>query len=115
MNFYCIYCSQRCTKMHPTSVYWKCKECKVTYTEGWDETDLNTIEFIRKFREGDLSYRLTLHIQENRTLLTSIKEGFSSVLGAVDDYDTLIDVKGVLNGVSPENVEDKIKHLLLFL
>lgn len=112
MNYYCMYCSQRCSKAFSESVYWDCKKCKVRFMEGTSGCDI--IEFVRKLKEGDVSYRLELYVQLNRTMLVAFNEDdMLHWLGS--DGDIIVDVKGVLNGVKPENVEDKIKNLLLFL
>ena len=113
MNYYCMYCSQRCSKAFPESVYWDCKACKVRFMEGVSGCDI--IEFSRKLKEGYLSYKLELYVQLNRTMLKSIKEDTSTIMSWCEDAVVLVDVKGILNGVKPENVEDKIKNLLLFL
>lgn len=112
MNYYCMYCSQRCTKTFPESIYWDCEKCKVRFIEGISGCDL--ISFTRKLKEGKTSYRLDLFVQHNKTELVVLDDDdMLHWLG--NEGDTLVDVKGVLNGVNPENVEDKIKNLLLFL
>ena len=113
MNYYCMYCSQRCSKAFPESVYWDCKKCKVRFMEGTSGCDI--IEFTRRLKAGDISYRLELYVQLNTTILVSIKTYPDVMFGQLGDEVTLINVKGILNGVNPENVENKIKNLLLFL
>ena len=113
MNYYCMYCSQRCSKAFPESVYWDCKACKVRFMEGNSGCDI--IEFFRKLKDGPLSYRLELYVQLNRTILTSLKENDYSTAPWGPDETIIVDVKGILNGVNPENAEARIKNLLLFL
>lgn len=74
----------------------------------------DVIEFTRKLKAGH-EYRLELYIQLNRTILNLFKENSYAELGWTNDEETLLNVKGVMNGVNPDNVVDKIKNLLLFL
>jgi len=92
------------------SDWWYCKTCIVRYR---GVSDLYEIEFERTIK--DKTYILTLDIQANRTIVKQkIDQDYN--LGPQYSYEeeTLVSTKPVLNGVTADNAENKIKTLLTF-
>lgn len=124
MNLYCLFCSQRCHVLAFDSDWWHCVPCKVRYRGQsspiiWSQVGhdslydgLYEIEFERKIK--DKTYVLCLEIQGNRTRIYK-RIDCKTASGFDTSIDTnLISIKPVLNGVTPENAESKIKTLLVF-
>lgn len=92
------------------SDWWHCVPCKVRYR---GLTDLHEMEFERPIK--DKTYILTLDIDANRTI---VKQKIDSDYNLGPEYayteETLVNVKPVLNGVTADNAESKIKTLLTF-
>lgn len=110
MNFPCIFCNTRCRySQHDDSFY--CVSCNVEY---WGEEDyLNRMKFRATIK--DVRYELLVDINNNKTRLGYWDEykGYSPGLEP-DIFKVITEFKPVMNGVTPENVEDKIKTLLVF-
>lgn len=91
------------------SDWWYCKTCLVRYR---GVSDLYEIEFERTIK--DKTYILVLDIQGNRTIIKEKIDDDNNLGGYVYQEETLINVKPVLNGVTADNAENKIKTLLTF-
>lgn len=123
MNFYCLYCSNRCNKLGIDTEWWYCNPCSVrylgepTYEKYTGETNIYDgfaqIEFPRFIRNE--KYILSLEVAANRTRIYRMKD-ISDPFGFTPFFqeETILKVHPVLNGVTPDNAKNKIKTLLMF-
>lgn len=103
MNFYCPYCQQRCHKKLWDSEWVYCNPCKIRYQDHRPDFIVLSVELNGKLYE--------LHSYPNKT----------EVVQVLDDGDYLpFDEKKIIKldypiaSVTPQNVAEKLKTLLVF-
>lgn len=119
MNFYCHFCDRRCHLSCPDLHEWWCKNCAVTFREGSStENGLDAIFFLETNPDGSY-FNLTIDFKLKTTWLSKTR----APKGDDQDpqaYDELPKSKRVaylhypMQNVNPDNLQDKIKTLLVF-
>ena len=113
MNFYCHFCDKRCTKNYPYSNHWFCKDCRVFYKD--DGT-----EIVFRLNSKTHLYWLYIKIDSNTTEVYSLRDPKSMTEEERMDLDpmtmprVIISCKPAMQGVTPQNMHDKLKTLLIF-
>lgn len=110
MNYYCRFCDQRCKKAHGDSPWWHCEKCKVFFKE--DESEI----VFRPNSETHL-YWLMLKLHDNKTVVESLRNPKSMNPEEVDPMSlpkVLVSVPYIMQGVTPQNMYEKLRTLLVF-
>jgi len=112
MNYYCLFCDQRCKKTHPEASWWKCRPCKVSFHD--DGTNgLWKISF--SVNKPDALYTLDLLLNENKTELYVLgRDPVPSIIDSIMNGKLTISLPSIMQNVNPNNVADKVKTLLVF-
>lgn len=109
MNFYCMFCDQRCTKYTPDSDMWNCKPCQANFFTSQPSQDLRKIILTHRKPNQDV-YQVVLNIDHNETVVQSIK--LDGVM--FDSVQHVAIFKPMLNNINPTNVAAKLQTILTF-
>ena len=96
----CMYCDSLCHKTNLSSMWFHCEKCEVHYYENDD--GLIGLTFYKDYKGR--RYRFEVLPQKPKTFLFQLKP----------EFELLYEVQESMN-VTPDNVLDKIKHILTFL
>lgn len=110
MNFYCLFCNQRCTKYTPDSDMWNCKPCQVNFfTSSQGPEYLRKIIFTHRRPNQDV-YQVVLNIEHNETVVEFVKmDGMM-----FDNTQHIVTFKPMLNNITPSNLAAKLQTILTF-
>ncbi len=108
----CKFCNQPCQKSHNT--YYLCQSCKVFFHESKRET-------IFRPNSPTYWYWLKIDLDEDRTTVEYERDPSSMSDEERMDLDPMsfmpkkiVDIQPAMQGVTPQNMRDKLKTLLVF-
>jgi hypothetical protein len=101
MTLPCVFCNQRCNYNTMRSSYY-CKDCKVLY-DG-DKEYLHNMTFDCTIK--NVPYELTIDADKDVTILACWSEP--------DTLTLIMDFHPAMKGITPQNVENKIRTLLTY-
>jgi len=110
----CKFCNQLCHKTGAKSPYYLCEPCKVFFHESKQET-------IFRPNTDTYWYWLRVDLDENRTTVEFERNPKSMSQEERMDLDPasfmpkkIVDIQPAMQGVTPQNMHDKLKTLLVF-
>lgn len=104
----CHYCQRECVDNESTNTYCYCYHCHVNYS-----LTLQLIVDMVIFRNPQMpDYRLVLHLSDKETLL--LYRDDSPFISNMDDPQIVVKLQFIMENVTPQNVQDKIKTMLVF-
>mgnify|MGYP006947761926 CR=1 FL=1 len=109
----CLYCNQSCWTKHQDNPFWLCKTCHVFFKKDGSEI---------VFRPNTDQYWYWLHVntKENKTKVFCQRnpksidspEELASLL--YDNPKLIVSCQPAIQGVTPQNMHDRLKTILLF-
>lgn len=122
----CIFCNQRCTDLlgvcyNPTNqcsdVSFLCKTCHVEFVSQETRRHQATFHKLVRYWISHDKYRLFVDL-ENKCSKIERKSVYNGLLGMNTNefiWETVIELDHIPGHVTPQNIEERIKTLLLFL
>ena len=112
----CIFCKDFCALLPYTLITniidmkgWSCDECRVTFIYG--NSKLQSYYFIRTIRNKNIT--LHVHLNPSRTLLAINHDPDSHIYSSLSYKEIVLDIPHIVN-VTPQNIENKIKNIIVF-
>ena len=102
----CIFCPKICKPCPIEGEEYACYNCKIHFILNNNVTKIIRFNFYKNCGLSFETYHLTINFEDNTTIV--------SYDAAFIKRKILLEINSALNGVTPQNIEHKLKTLLTF-